>query len=87
VGRTGTGNGDHARLLANAIRAHLGLHLIKAVVSSAPLETPVHLDGTVAFLDLAKQIYRVAHIDQILVGEGHNLGQNWEVIGTVMGIK
>jgi len=76
---SGTGNGQHARLATNAIRSHLGLQMIEAGFSGIPFETPVHLDGAVALLDLAKQINGIAHVYQILIGEGHNLGQNWEV--------
>lgn len=81
VRRTGTGNGQHARLPTDAIRSHLGLHLIKAGLPGAPLEAPVHLDGAVALLDLTEQIDRVAHVYDILVGEGHDLGRNWVETG------
>lgn len=80
MGRTSTWYGQHARLAADAIRAHLWLQQIKfarLTGAATALEAPVHAYGTIALLNLAEEVNGVARIDDVLVRERHYLRQYW----------
>lgn len=72
-------DGQHAGLAADAVGAHLRLEHIAAgiAVAGTALKAPVHLYGTISFLNLAKQVNGVARIDHIFVCKWHYLRQHW----------
>lgn len=80
MGWSCTWYGQHARLAADAICAHLRIKIIRAGITIASLafKTPMYPDGAISLLDLTEQVNGVAHVDEIVIGEGHNLWQYFE---------